>query len=435
MAGEEQTLKTLNNFTFTKIFQTFGMSIHHSNIIIAFLAVVVICLAGWLMDFSKSVLVIPETQGKATELQLYITYPDQLPSYLENYKQTGQRKGVFETLWEFAAKRFQGAVNSLFALDIPGVAKNIADYFRAMAWALRYHYVYSAIFFIIKFVVIALAGGAICRITALQLAHGEKPGLIEPLRFAKKNFFSFLFAPLLPVIGIILCGLCIALLGLVGRIPWGIGDVIIAILMCLTFISGAIIAVLLIGTVAGFNLMFPAVAYDGSDFFDAMARAFGYIKRKPWHMLFYTATAAAYGAICYTFVRFFFFLLLWSSRWFLRFGLGETEGTGKLAAIWPKPVFTNLAGTADIATASWSETLAHFCVHLLILAVVGLLVAFVISFFFSANTIIYSLMRNKVDNTPLDDIYTLVDEPQSDLTDTKPEKPVKRKKQKTDSSD
>ena len=43
-------------------------------------------------------------------------------------------------------------------------------------------------------------------------------------------------------------------------------------------------------------------------------------------------------------------------------------------------------------------------------------------------------MRNKVDNTPFDDIYTLVDEPQSNLTDTKPEKPVKRKKQKTDSS-
>ena len=434
MAGEEQGSKTLNKFHFTKIFQTFRLSLHHSNIIIAFLAVVVICLAGWLMDFSKSVLVIPETQGKATELQLYITYPDQLPSYLENYKQTGQRKGVFETLWEFAAERFQGAVNALFALDIPGVTQNIADYFRAMAWALRYHSVYSAIFFIIKFVVIALAGGAICRITALQLAHGEKPGLLEPLNFAKKNFFSFLFAPLLPVIGIVLCGLCIALFGLVGRIPWGIGDVIIAILMCLTFIAGAIIAVLLIGTVAGFNLMFPAVAYDGSDFFDAMARAFGYIKRKPWHMLFYTAAAAAYGAICYTFVRFFFFLLLWSSRWFLRFGLGETEGTGKLAAIWPKPALTNLAGTPDIATASWSETLAHFCVHLLILAVVGLLVAFVISFFFSANTIIYSLMRNKVDNTPLDNIYTLVDEPQSNLTDTKPEKPVKRKKQKTDSS-
>jgi hypothetical protein len=266
------------------------------------------------------------------------------------------------------------------------------------------------------------------------LAHGEKPGLIEPLHFAKKNFFSFLFAPLLPVIGIVLCGLCIALFGLVGRIPWGIGNIIIVILMCLTLITGAIIAVLLIGTVAGFNLMFPAVAYDGSDFFDAMARAFGYIKRKPWHMLFYTAAAAAYGAICYTFVRFFFFLLLWSSRWFLRFGLGETEGTGKLAAIWPKPTLTNLAGTPDIATASWSESLAHFCVHLLILAVVGLLVAFVISFFFSANTIIYSLMRNKVDNTPLDDIYTLVDEPQSGLTDTKPEKPAKRKKQKADSS-
>jgi hypothetical protein len=34
-----------------------------------------------------------------------------------------------------------------------------------------------------------------------------------------------------------------------------------------------------------------------------------------------------------------------------------------------------------------------------------LVVSFIISFYFSANTIIYSLMRNRVDNTALDDIY------------------------------
>jgi hypothetical protein len=39
------------------------------------------------------------------------------------------------------------------------------------------------------------------------------------------------------------------------------------------------------------------------------------------------------------------------------------------------------------------------------LVVVGLVVSFIISFYFSANTIIYSLMRGKVDHTPREDIY------------------------------
>ena len=33
------------------------------------------------------------------------------------------------------------------------------------------------------------------------------------------------------------------------------------------------------------------------------------------------------------------------------------------------------------------------------------MVSFVISFYFSANTIIYALMRNRVDGTPLDEVY------------------------------
>jgi hypothetical protein len=38
------------------------------------------------------------------------------------------------------------------------------------------------------------------------------------------------------------------------------------------------------------------------------------------------------------------------------------------------------------------------------------MVSFVISFYFSASTIIYALMRNRVDRIALDEIYTAVDE-------------------------
>ena len=39
------------------------------------------------------------------------------------------------------------------------------------------------------------------------------------------------------------------------------------------------------------------------------------------------------------------------------------------------------------------------------LVVVGLVLAFAISFYFSAGTVIYCLLRNKVDNTALDNVF------------------------------
>jgi hypothetical protein len=426
MGNEKEHYKVLDNLLFPKIFQTFRMAIQPSKLIIAFVSLAVICLSGWIMDFSRPVICAPKTQGKLTELQVYINNPDKLKLHIEFYKEYGERKGVFSTLWNFGSEKFHGVLTSLFAFDLPGVAKNIADGFKALMWALRQHYIYSIIFFAITLAVFSLGGGGICRITALQFAGGEKPGITEAMRFSAKRFLSFFTVPLAPVGIIIFMGLFIFLLGLIGNIP-RIGELIIGISMLPALIAGALITIVLIGTVAGFHLMFPAIVYDGSDCFDAISRSFSYVYSKPWRMGFYTAIAAVYGAICYTFVRFLTFLLLWVTRWFLQFGIwtNSTKVGNKLAAIWPEPSFMDLPGSSPWAALNWSESTAEFLVSLAILVVVGLLVSFVISFYFSANTIIYALMRNKVDNTALQDIYSPADEAKtgSVAAEFEPEKP------------
>jgi hypothetical protein len=139
-------------------------------------------------------------------------------------------------------------------------------------------------------------------------------------------------------------------------------------------------------------------------------------------MGFYTVIATVYGAICYMFVRFFTFLLLWVTRWFLELGVwvnNSSKQVNKLTAIWPEPSFTCLRGVPSFATANWSESLATFLVYLVLLVVIGLLVSFVISFYFSASTIIYALMRNRVDNTTLEDIYTPAAEATAESSATK----------------
>jgi len=409
MVSENNSSIVFEGLLFPKIFRTFRMAIQPTKLIIAFSALIIICLAGRIMDLSETVVVIRNTQGKIadTELQTFMNNPDLVKAYIGKYRRQSQGAGVFSTLWHFTATKFQGSVDSVFALDIPGVVKNVADYFKAAEWVLRHHFIYCIIFFVITHSVISIAGGAICRIAALQFSRGEKPGLTEALRFSTKRFTSFFVAPLTPVGIIIVPVVFIFLLGLIGNIPWA-GELIIGISVPLALIAGALITVVLIGMFAGFNLMFPAVAYDGSDCFDSISRSFSYVYAKPWRMGFYTTIAAVYGAISYTFVRFFAFILLLVTHRLLELGVWveNSKEVCKLTAIWTKPEFMKLLGSSDIATTNWAESVAAFLVYLFLLAVVGLVVSFIISFYFSTNTIIYSLMRYKVDNTALEDIYT-----------------------------
>jgi hypothetical protein len=408
MDSGRESSKFFDNFLFPKIFQAFRMAIQPSKLIIAFAALAIICLAGWIMDFSKTVVAAPKTKGKVTELQIYITSPFELKPYIERYKDSGERKGVFSTLWCFGSAKFHGVLKSLFAGDVPGAVNNVTEGFQSLIWAFKYHCIYSILFFGITLVVISVAGGGLCRIAALQFARDEKPGIIESLRFSKERFLSFLAVPLLPAGVIILIGLFIFLLGLAGNIP-RVGELLIGIFMLPGSIGGALIAIILIGTFVGLHIMFPAIAYDGSDCFDAIGRCFSYVFSRPWRMCFYMATATVYGAVCYTFVRFFAFLLLRVTYEFLRLGVmvdSSNKQVNKLTAIWRGPGFMSLHSTPIPTTTNWSESFAAFLIYLALLVVVGLLVSFVISFYFSTGTIIYALMRKKVDNTATEDIYT-----------------------------
>ncbi len=406
MDCKEQFPQVLNNFLFPKIFQTFCMAIQPSKLVIAFAAVAIICLAGWFMDFSKTVVVTRGTQGRITELQIYTTSPKYTKSYIENSKKENcEYTGVFSTLLKFSAEKFNGITNSLLVFNITGVTANITEYFKAIGWMFWYHPVYSIIFILIKLAVMSAAGGGICRLAALQFARGEKPGIVEAIRYGTKKYFSFFVTPLAPLAAIICIGSFIFLLGLIGNIRWA-GELIVGISMPLALIAGAFISAIIIGTIAGFNLMFPAIAYDGSDCFDAISRSFSYVYERPWRLGFYTLAAAVYGAICYIFVRFFAFLLLWCTHLFLQYGAFTANGREKLSTIWPEPAFDNLFGLPASSAANWTQSIAAFLINLSVFIIIGIVISFVTSFYYSACTVIYALMRNKVDKTALGDIYT-----------------------------
>lgn len=404
MREDKEPVLPLGSILFPRIFQAFRMAIQPTKLILAFLALAAVCLTGRLMDLNETVVVAPSGM---TELDEYVSASAHVDEHIRLFSESGRRTGVFTTLWHFGAGRFHSAVLGIARGDSLGIFADIVVCFSALIWAFTYHPVYSVILFAVTLAVMALAGGSICRIAALQFAQGEKPGLAEAVRFGARKFYSFLTAPVTPIALIAVIGLFISLLGLLGNARY-VGELFVALLLPLAFLAAALVAILVIGTLAGFNLMFPTIAYEDSDCFDAISRSFSYVYAKPWRMGFYTVIAVVYGTICYAFVRFFSFLLLWITHLFLRIGFFYDDA--KLNAIWPAPHFSDLLGLTAAQPGRWSESVAAFVIYAWVLVIVGLMIAFVISFYFSANTIIYALMRNRVDKTALDEIYPSSDD-------------------------
>jgi len=74
------------------------------------------------------------------------------------------------------------------------------------------------------------------------------------------------------------------------------------------------------------------------------------------------------------------------------------------SVMWQGPT-ERLSYDIDFLTLRWDQDIAASLVAFWVYLAVGMLGAFAISFYFTANTIIYYLMRHEVDATELDDVY------------------------------
>ncbi len=417
MVHERESLSPFGSVLFPHIFRSFRMAVQPSKLVLAFAALTIICVTGRLMDLSQTVVVSNQghvslpggimgrwPQGGTTELDAYLRSEAELRTLLDSPQAETAKTGVFRTLWEFADAELQTTTTSLTAFDIRQFTSYLINSVlrcgRAAAWAFTYHTIYSLVFSVVALAALSLAGGAICRIAAIEFARDGKTRLGQAWRFARRRFASLVSAPIGPLVIAGLLGLPIVAIGALGNIPYA-GELLTGLLLPLALILAPFIAVILIGAAAGLNLLFPAIAYEDSDFFDAISRCVSSVYARPWRLGFYTLAAAVYGAVCYLFVRFFSFALLGLTYGFLQVGLDDA----KLQAIWPQPTFANLLGASAVAPKMWSLGLAAFFIRIWVLGVIGLMVSFLISFYFTASTILYALMRNRVDGTGLDEVY------------------------------
>ncbi|MHC4562790.1 MAG: hypothetical protein ACYS8X_08480 [Planctomycetota bacterium] len=308
------------------------------------------------------------------------------------------------------------------ALDYPdytdknGFLFYVVTGLNGVRWLFVQHPFYAIIFAAYALMIWALFGGAIYRIAALQAARDEKISMGQALRFAAEKFWSFFMAPLIPLGVILLASLAPLLGGLLAN-AWGLGAAVTGLLFILSIFGGLAIAFLLFGLVGGGGLMYPTIAVEGSDSFDGISRSYSYIFNRPWRAGLYGVVATVHGAVCYLFVRFFAFVALYATYTFVKVGTwagGEMakDGADKLDVMWQEPTFEAFHTPTSSVAMSSMECVGAFFMAVWVYVVIGLVAAFLVSYFISASTVIYYILRRHVDATDLDDVY--VEEPEEE---------------------
>jgi hypothetical protein len=295
----------------------------------------------------------------------------------------------------------------------------------------------------------AVFGGAITRIAAVQVARGDKIGLVDALRFTLKRIVSYLTAPLFPFLFVFVLLIAMILFGLPFMIPL-FGDIFVAGLFWpVMLVVGLLMAIALVGLV-GWPLMSATISAEGTDSWEAVSRAYSYVYQRPWHFLWYFIVALVYGAVIVFFIGFMGSLTIYLAKW----GVSQTPGISYVGAPpnGRKPDFLFVyapdsfgwrplllkgavvdgekvvdadgqinAGAYNKWVGSvpdyngpdrlaWYNLVGAGMVAFWLGLVFLLILGFSYSYFWSASTIVYMLLRRSVDAAEMDEVYLDEDE-------------------------
>ena len=331
---------------------------------------------------------------------------------------TGQQTGAED--WRGG----RSVVDWLFTKQVPVLIEPLAKFLYPIALLLNPHVGGVTRFYLLlvtlwTLVTWAFFGGAITRLAAVQMAGKDRPGLVETLRFVAARYLSYLAAPLVPLVFVALIVILLVIYGLVLHIWPLFGDVVDSIVFPILVLLGFGQAILLVGLV-GYPLMYSTVSAEGSDTFDALSRSYNYVFQSPWNYIWYSLVAILYGAILVFFVVFMGSFVVYLTKW----SLSQTPMAGTM---FPSRAIDNMfAGAPEsfhwrelLVThpldLTWYSQIGAFFVSLWVTIIFLLMIGFAYSYYFSAFTMVYLLMRRKVDDTEIDEVYLEEDEPEEPL--------------------
>jgi len=251
----------------------------------------------------------------------------------------------------------------------------------------------------------AFVGGAVTRMAAVRVARDESVSLRQALAFSCRKWASTVTSPLIPFGVLVFVAILVgALAGLPLMIPFA-GEYVIGVLFFLVLLMGVVMAMVFIGGAFSVGLQWPTIAAEGSDSFDAISRSISYISSRPWKYLFTTIFSVLYGCATFILVKFTAFLTLKTTHEAVSsFTWGAGGAQDKLYRLWDLPTLANPWPQTGFELFH-GEATASYLFALWVWVVLGVMMAFLVSFFFCSQTVIYFLMRKSVDSTDIEEVY------------------------------
>jgi len=236
-------------------------------------------------------------------------------------------------------------------------------------------------------VVWSFFGACITRMAAVGFARHENASLGQTAAFVSPRLLSYFAAPLFPILGTFLIAAFMAVLGLLMRTDLGILAASIGWFVGL--LGSFMMAFMLLGLFFGFPLMWGSISAEGTDSFGALSHSYSYVYQRPLQYLIYVVIAAIIGVLGWYLVLLFAYWILELSGW----GVGWGSGSARLAEIKGPDSMGPIADTGAAIIAFWTD-----CVRTLAFG-------FIFSYFWTASTVIYFLLRRLVDATELDEVF------------------------------
>jgi hypothetical protein len=230
-----------------------------------------------------------------------------------------------------------------------------------------------------------VAGGAISRSAAVEIAAAKEVTVFRTLVFALLRLGTMLRAVLLPLGLVAVVSLLIKAAGWV-LFSWEGVSVIGAVLYPLMVLGGLVVTLVWIGFFAGSWLLVPAIAVENTDATDAVQRAYSYVFGRPARTSAYAVVVVAVGAVGLVLVN-----------WLV----GASVGVAKSgASAWLEAERVGVVvspGTRDGLSAWIMEAWGWL---------LGCIAAgWAVSYIFSASTLLYLLLRRVHDEQDPSEVW------------------------------
>lgn len=339
-------------------------------------------------------------------------------------------RGVFISLLKYEMQCFAGAVQGVaggrwgLAGDAFSAEPSLLGSVRSAAggaiWLVTQRPLFTLVYGLLHLALFSYFGLMIARNAAIQMTRQHGVATSACMAFAAEKFLAVYVAALAPIGMTLAIAAMLWVAGVVMAIP--VLDVLGSVFLGLGLLGGFVAALAVLAMLLGMHLLTPTIAVEGSDAFDAMQRGFGYLVQRPWNVLFYSLCLLISGGVAFVMIRAIAMLTLKLTNAAVAAGTGVfgssamTESLTKLEAIWRMPAWSELSllptvsgppfwGEFGAAPLGAFESAAWLFVSLWVFVVVGLVGAYVVSFYFCGSAEMYLLLRRDVDAVDYDEVY------------------------------